>query len=84
MDKTSWTCRTIFKLKIQKKNIMHPVKMYALFSIHNNIPNTPTEKSHKLDTTLWTSPINFPTFLIIHHVFLVCISKMLKSKLVNR
>ena len=51
MDKTSWTCRTIFKLKIQKKNIMHPVKMYALFSIHYNIPNTPTEKSQKLDTT---------------------------------
>ena len=52
MDKTSWTCSTIFKLKIEtKKNIMHPVKMYALFSIHYNIPNSPTEKSQKLDTT---------------------------------
>ena len=53
MDKTSWTCRTIFKLKIakEKKNIVHPVKMYALFSIHYNIPNSPTEKSQKLDTT---------------------------------
>ena len=53
MDKTSWTCRIIFKLKIAKKNIyiMHPVKMYALFSIHYNIPNSPTEKSQKLDTT---------------------------------
>ena len=54
MDKTSWTCRTIFKLKIAKKylqNIIHPVKMYALFSIHYNIPNSPTEKSQKLDTT---------------------------------
>ena len=56
MDKTSWTCRTIFKLKIQKKNIMHPVKMYALFSIHYNISNTPTKKKSEIGHNIMDIP----------------------------